>query len=110
MGRTGVSRSHPPVPRGERWVTGNGLFVAAGVHAVATNQDGITWTNRTNPTASSDWRAIAYQNGIFVAVGDSGDGGTGNRGMYSGTFTSASPAVTGVSPASDQPSAEHPSQ
>ena len=44
-----------------------------------TSPDGITWTIRTS-AADNSWSGIAYGNGLFVAVADSG---TGNRVMKS---------------------------
>lgn len=80
---------------------GGELFVAGGLDAIMTSPDGTNWTNRTNPAADSQWRSIVYANGIFVAVGDSGSGGTGNRAMYSGTYTTPSPPVTLQTPANN---------
>ena len=40
--------------------------------------DGITWTSRTS--ADNEWNSVAYGNGLWVAVGESGDG---NRVMTS---------------------------
>lgn len=51
---------------------GNGLFVAVAADGTTANQimtspDGITWTSRTSPSAST-WNSVAYGNGMFVAV------------------------------------------
>lgn len=40
---------------------------------------GITWTSRTS-AADNSWRSVAYGNGLFVAVSNTG---TGNRVMTS---------------------------
>ena len=45
-----------------------------------TSSDGITWTSRTS-AANNGWRSVAYGNGLFVAVSNTG---TGNRVMTSG--------------------------
>lgn len=68
---------------------GNGLFVGVGYSVVgspgvptgfaATSTDGINWTART-PAANNWWQAVAYGNGLFVAVARTG---TGNRIMTS---------------------------
>ncbi|GKU79846.1 pyocin knob domain-containing protein [Paenibacillus sp. L3-i20] len=62
----------------------NGLFVAVTSNATAgyramTSPDGINWTLRATP-ADIGWGSIAYGNGIYVAVSDSG---VGNRVMTS---------------------------
>jgi hypothetical protein len=74
-------------PDGENWTAqtapnlrslssvtyGNGLFVAVSstqydnLTSVITSPDGVTWTERTTPYAY--WQSVAYENGIFVAVG-----------------------------------------
>jgi len=38
---------------------------------VQTSPDGITWTSRTS-AADNNWRGLAWGNGVFVAVADSG--------------------------------------
>ena len=66
---------------------GNGLFVGVGYSIVsgvptgfaATSTDGINWIART-PAANNWWQAVAYGNGLFVAVARTG---TGNRIMTS---------------------------
>jgi hypothetical protein len=61
---------------------GECIFVAvasSGTDRVMTSPDGITWTSRTSAVNNS-WGAIAYGNGLFVAVATSG---TGNRVMTS---------------------------
>ena len=35
--------------------------------------DGITWTSRTS-AADNDWRSVAYGNGLWVAVSETGTG------------------------------------
>jgi hypothetical protein len=45
-----------------------------------TSPDGITWTSRTS-AADNAWRSVAYGNGLWVSVAQSG---TGNRVMTSG--------------------------
>lgn len=57
----------------------NGIFVAVGLHVVATSPDGITWTSRT-PAASNYWYSITWDNNSFTTVAISG---TGNRVMTS---------------------------
>lgn len=67
----------------------NGLFVGVGYAVVgspgvptgyvATSLDGINWTART-PAANNWWQAVAYGNGLFVAVARTG---TSNRIMTS---------------------------
>jgi len=52
-------------------VYGNGLFVAVGVNAVTTSDDGITWVNRA-PAESNTWSSVVYGNGVFVAVSRNG--------------------------------------
>ena len=49
---------------------------------VMTSPDGITWTSRT-PAENNQWASVAYGDGLWVAVGDSGDG---NRVMTSGVI------------------------
>ena len=88
---------------------GNGIFVGVGFSNVgspgvptgfaATSPDGINWTART-PAANNWWQAVAYGNGLFVAVSRTG---TGNRIMTSPdgiTWTSRnsgnSPEFSGV--------------
>lgn len=56
---------------------GGDKFVAvagsgAGGQSAMTSTDGITWTLRTTPDATPFWRAVAFGNGLFVAVGDAG--------------------------------------
>jgi hypothetical protein len=80
----------------ETWIAaayGNGLFVAVGTNAVATSNDGITWTSRTCPTGI--WTGAAYGENLFVAVGASGtsramsspDGVTWTERTAPGTYT-----------------------
>jgi hypothetical protein len=45
-----------------------------------TSPDGITWTARTTPTPSRQWRSVTYGAGLFVAVATTG---TGDRVMTS---------------------------
>jgi hypothetical protein len=88
---------------------GNGIFVGVGFSSVgspgvptgfaATSPDGINWTART-PAANIWWQAVAYGNGLFVAVARTG---IGNRIMTSPdgiTWTSRnsgnSPEFSGV--------------
>lgn len=60
---------------------GNGLFAAVSANtfngsattsAIMTSPDGITWTERTNPSPTRYFRDITYGNGMFVAVGTAG--------------------------------------
>ncbi len=79
---------------------GNGMFAATAYtgtnNRVMTSSDvdifgfntGNTWTTRTTPSSNNNLSAIAYGNGIFAAVGDSG---TGNRAVRS---TSTSPTAS----------------
>jgi hypothetical protein len=88
---------------------GDGIFVGVGFSNVgspgvptgfaASSTDGINWTART-PAANNWWQAVAYGNGLFVAVSRTG---TGNRIMTSPdgiTWTSRnsgnSPEFSGV--------------
>ncbi len=49
---------------------GEGLFVAVATSSqILTSPDGVTWTLRTSPAATSYWSGITYANGRFVAVG-----------------------------------------
>jgi len=68
---------------------GNNKFVGVGFASVgspgvptgfaATSSDGINWTART-PASNNWWQAVAFGNGLFVAVARTG---TGNRIMTS---------------------------
>lgn len=69
-----------PVGWQAEYVTfGNGLFVAVGYAIVSgvptsfiyTSTNGINWTSRT-PSEAMSFREIAFANGLFVAVADSG--------------------------------------
>ncbi len=56
---------------------GGGIFVAVAKYGVAgsrvmTSPDGITWTAR-NAAADILWNSVTYGNGLFVAVGSSGN-------------------------------------
>ena len=50
--------------------------------------DGITWTSRTS-AADNQWRSVAYGDGLFVAVSNTG---TGNRVMTSGEASTTATA------------------
>ena len=92
---------------GSEYVTyGNGQFVAVGYATVGgvptsfihTSTDGITWTSRT-PSEAMWFQAIAYGNGLYVAVARSGT----NRIMtspdgitWTSRTTSISPTFSGV--------------
>ena len=54
-----------------------------------TSADGITWTIRTAAEANS-WTSVAYGNGLWVAVSESGTGT--NRVMTSGESSTAAAA------------------
>lgn len=58
---------------------GNGMFVTAsgqgGQNVAASSPDGVTWTKRVIP-GNIDWKAMAFGNGVFVAVGSSGSSPT----------------------------------
>jgi hypothetical protein len=61
-------------------VFGGSQFVAVGASGkVMTSPDGATWNVQASPTTNT-WSAIAYGNGKFIAVAQSG---TGNRVMTS---------------------------
>jgi hypothetical protein len=53
---------------------GSTIYVAGGSNGVlySSTDSGVTWTSRTSGFGSSVIGAIAYGNGIFVAVGNSG--------------------------------------
>jgi hypothetical protein len=51
---------------------GSGLFVAISGDNVASSRDGVSWTQRSLPGIQPPLRAIAYDNGHFVAVGSKG--------------------------------------
>lgn len=57
---------------------GNGLFVAVGngesalTNPIMTSPDGINWTPRTSPQATTYWVGVTYGEGKFVAVARSG--------------------------------------
>ena len=76
----GITWNTVPVGLSIEYVTfGNGLFVGVGFANVsgvptafaASSPDGINWTART-PAANNWWQAVAYGNGLFVAVARSG--------------------------------------
>ena len=68
---------------------GNGIFVAvSGFGVTSISSDGVSWTNNSPIFAN----AVAFANGIFVAVGDSGTNGpisTSTDGINWTTSTSA---------------------
>jgi len=79
---------------------GSGLFVAVGQKDgvdgyIATSTDGITWVERTNPQ-NLNLSTVAFNNGLFVAAGESSAGGpityiaTSTDGI---TWVDRSPAV-----------------
>jgi len=76
----GITWNTVPTGLSIEYVTfGNGLFVGVGFANVsgvptgfaASSPDGINWTART-PAADNWWQAVAYGNGLFVAVAKSG--------------------------------------
>ena len=76
----GITWNTVPTGLSIEYVTfGNGLFVGVGFANVsgvptafaASSPDGINWTART-PAANNWWQAVAYGNGLFVAVAKSG--------------------------------------
>jgi hypothetical protein len=82
----GTSWTDRTVPTGSLTsvVYAQGLFVgvscgtAGGCNAtvanrVVTSPDGITWTSRSAAGNDDQWRSVTYGNGLFVAVGQSGD-------------------------------------
>ena len=75
----------------------NNLFIAApwdqSATYVHTSTDGINWTQRSIPV-SGGWEAIAYGNGIYVAVGDVGGGSASNKYIYSSDGVTWSPSNT----------------
>jgi len=87
---------------GSEYVTyGNGQFVAVGYATVGgvptsfihTSTDGITWTSRT-PSEAMWFQAIAYGNGLYVAVARSGT----NRIMTSPDGITWTSRTTAISP------------
>lgn len=74
---TGADINWTGVAYGEPVIAGtpSPLFVAvartAGVNNVMTSPDGETWTLQTVPV-STEWRAVAWGGGLFVAVGLAG--------------------------------------
>ena len=53
-------------------VYGNNQFVAVGSSgALMTSPDGTSWTSQTGPSANQ-WMGVAYGNGLFVAVANTG--------------------------------------
>jgi hypothetical protein len=60
-----------------------GQFVAVGIGKIMTSSDGMTWTLQTlpaGPPATTNWAALAYGNGTYVCVANTG---TGDRTMSS---------------------------
>jgi len=54
-------------------ITGSACQATTTSSSVATSPDGVTWTTRTNPDATANWRSITWAPGVgFVAVADSG--------------------------------------
>ncbi|MBO9605562.1 MAG: hypothetical protein J7639_06410 [Paenibacillaceae bacterium] len=61
---------------------GGGQFVAVGNGgSVMTSADGYEWTERTT-TANTDFKAVAYGNGVYVAVGSKSDAGMSYGSIY----------------------------
>lgn len=71
----GETWSSSDIPNGD-WVKpayGNGTFVTLSVSSnrcIYSTDDGVTWTEVTLPV-SAYWRGVRYENGVFLAAGDS---------------------------------------